>query len=100
LIEPGRVKTNFVNGIVHAKNASNSNSAYLTLLKKFQSNYYIAMQNAPTPEKVAKVIMHAITDENPKLRYSVGEDVDMLLDARNRMSDSEFHNLLLQTVLH
>ena len=58
------------------------------------------MQNAPTPEKVAKVIMHAITDENPKLRYSVGENVDMLLDARNRMSDSEFHNLLLQTVLH
>ena len=49
------------------------------------------MQNAPTPEKVAKVIMHAITDKNPKLRYSVGEDVDMLLVARNRMSDSEFH---------
>jgi NAD(P)-dependent dehydrogenase (short-subunit alcohol dehydrogenase family) len=100
LIEPGCVNTNFVSGIVHAKNASNSNSAYSTLLKRFQSNYYTAMQNAPTPEKVANVIMYAITDENPKLRYPVGEDVDMLLDARNRMSDSEFHNLLLQTVLH
>ncbi|HYT40767.1 MAG TPA: hypothetical protein VEP90_00345 [Methylomirabilota bacterium] len=87
------MKTNFVNGIVHAKNASNSNSAYLTLLKSFNPIIIlpIAMQNAPTPEKVAKVIMHAITDENPKLRYSVGEDVDMLLVARNRMSDSEFH---------
>lgn len=99
LIEPGCVNTNFVSGIVHAKNVSNSNSAYSTLLKRFQSNYYAAMHNAPTPEKIANVIMYAITDENPKLRYSVGEDVDMLLDARNRMSDSEFHNLLLQTVL-
>jgi hypothetical protein len=54
------------------------------------------MQNAAAPKRVANVTMHIITDENPKLRYSVGEDVGMLLDARNRMSDSEFHNLMLQ----
>jgi NAD(P)-dependent dehydrogenase (short-subunit alcohol dehydrogenase family) len=86
-IEPGCAKSNFVNGMVHAKNASNSTSAFSALLKKFQSNYNIAMQNAPTPEKVTNVVMHAITDENPELRYSAGEDVEMLLDARNRMSD-------------
>jgi short-subunit dehydrogenase len=51
LIEPGCVKTNFVNGIVHAKNASNSNSAYSSVLKKLQSNYYIAMQNGPLLQK-------------------------------------------------
>ncbi len=82
---------------MEAKNASNPNSSYLPLLNKFQFNYYPAMQNAPGPENVAKMILQAITDENRKLQYYVGEDVNML---RKKMSDSEFHNLMQHTVLH
>ena len=99
LIEPGCVKTNFVNRIVVAKKASNSNSSYSNLLKKFQSSYGSAMQHAPPPEKIAKVILEIITNENPKFRYTVGEDINMLMDARKKMSDLEFHKLMVQTLL-
>jgi NAD(P)-dependent dehydrogenase (short-subunit alcohol dehydrogenase family) len=99
LIEPGCVKTNFVNGIVVAKNASNPNSPYSDLLKKFQSGYDTAMQNAPHPEKIAKVILQTITNQNPKFRYNIGEDINKLMDTRKKMSDLEFHNLMVQTLL-
>jgi len=99
LIEPGCVKTNFVNRTVVAKKASNSNSSYSNLLKKFQSSYGSAMQHAPPPEKIAKVILEIITNENPKFRYIVGEDINMLMDARKKCLILEFHKLMVQTLL-
>src|SRR6266568_6958411 len=54
LIEPGCVKTNFVNGIVHAKNASNSNSAYLTLLKKVSIQLLYCHAKCPYSRKGCK----------------------------------------------
>ena len=57
------------------------------------------MQHAPPPEKIAKVILEIITNENPKFRYTVGEDINMLMDARKKMSDLEFHKLMVQTLL-
>ena len=57
------------------------------------------MQHAPPPEKIAKVILETITNENPKFRNTVGEDINMLMDARKKMSDLEFHKLMVQTLL-
>ena len=34
------------------------------------------MNNAPSPEAVAKVVLEAITSTNPLLRYQIGEDAD------------------------
>lgn len=43
---------------------------------------------------VAKTILDAITSNNPKLRYVVGEDAAKTLEARKNMPDKEFGGLL------
>ena len=41
------------------------------------------MENESSPpEEVAKVILQAITSENPQLRYTVGRDADTMIQAR------------------
>ena len=42
------------------------------------------------PEEVAKVILKAVTIDNPDLRYLVGNDAIQMFGARKRMSDQEF----------
>jgi hypothetical protein len=48
------------------------------------------MGNASPPEEVAKVILHALTTENPQLRYTVGNEAATIIQARMNMSDKEF----------
>jgi hypothetical protein len=55
-------------------------------------------QNGTLPDEVAKVILRAVTTTNPRLRYTVGEDAATLIDTRKKMSDAEFHNLILQNI--
>jgi hypothetical protein len=43
--------------------------------------------------EVAKVILQAVTSDNPDFRYTVGEDAAMTLESRRNMSDSEFQNM-------
>ena len=39
---------------------------------------------------MAKVILHAVTTENPQLRYTIGNDAATIIRARMNMSDKEF----------
>lgn len=48
------------------------------------------------PEEVAKVILKAVTTDNPNMRYMVGDDAIQMMKARNGMSDLEFEGLLKQ----
>jgi hypothetical protein len=64
-------------------------------------NYFISMmENASSssspPEEVAKVILQAITSENPQLRYTVGNDDAAIIQARMNMSDKEFRKMVIQ----
>jgi hypothetical protein len=42
------------------------------------------MNNAPSPEAVAKVIPEAITSTNPLLRYQIGEDANTFFKAKKK----------------
>ncbi|MGE5661781.1 MAG: hypothetical protein ACM3X1_05985 [Ignavibacteriales bacterium] len=42
------------------------------------------------PEEVAKVILKAVTIDNPDLRYLVGNDAIRMIEARKGISDQEF----------
>ena len=53
-------------------------------------------QESTFPEEVAKVILKAVTSENPDTRYVVGNDAIQLMEARKRMSDLEFEGLVKQ----
>ena len=50
-------------------------------------------QNGMRPSEVAKVILDAVTSEDPQLRYLVGNDAATIMEARKSMSDREFENM-------
>ena len=48
------------------------------------------------PSEVAKVILQAVTSDNPDFRYVVGKDAAMALEARRNMSDREVSGTLIK----
>jgi hypothetical protein len=52
------------------------------------------VSSSSSPEEVAKIILQAITSENPQLRYIVGTTI---MQARMSMSDNEFRKMIMQS---
>ena len=95
LIEPGVIKTNFFNSTIFAQKSQNPNSPYVDFMKNMEKSFtHMMSHNSSTPEEVAKIVLEAITDVNPKIRYLVGKDVEEWIQAKKKMSDEEFHNML------
>jgi NAD(P)-dependent dehydrogenase (short-subunit alcohol dehydrogenase family) len=82
LIEPGAVGSNFWKNIKIANKASSPspNSPYAQLANSMSEAFKKMEQNAIHPSEVAKVILDAVTSDDPQLRYVVGKN----------MSDREF----------
>jgi NAD(P)-dependent dehydrogenase (short-subunit alcohol dehydrogenase family) len=100
IIEPGVIRTNIMNSSVSAKKALNPKSPYFPLMQKVENHFKSLLENVSSPpEEVAKVILQAITSENPQLRYTVGDDATTLLQAKRTMSDAEFGDLIKQQFL-
>ena len=96
LIEPGAIKTNFFNSSVLAKKSQDPNSPYAPLMTGMKNSIDKVMENASTPQYVAEVVFDAVTNENPKLRYLAGKDVEQWVDAKKKMSDEDFVNMMKQ----
>ena len=96
LIEPGVIKTNFANGIVVAEKSQNPNSPYSQIMQKMSTSFEHMLENA-SPDLVAKVVLKAVTSENPSLRYLAGKDVEMWIQAKRNMSDDEFYKMMMQS---
>jgi NAD(P)-dependent dehydrogenase (short-subunit alcohol dehydrogenase family) len=98
LVEPGFIKTNFGSGMVMAKKAQDPDSPYSQLMQMAASVSGKLMENASPPELVADAVVEAATNNNPKLRYLVGKDVEQWVAGKNSMSDEEFHALMKQDI--
>ncbi len=96
IIEPGVIKTNFHNAVMVAKKAQDTNSPYAPLMKGMENNLNKMIDSGSTPQYVAEVVLYAITNENPKLRYLAGKDVEQWIEAKKKMSDEEFVNMMKQ----
>jgi NAD(P)-dependent dehydrogenase (short-subunit alcohol dehydrogenase family) len=96
IIEPGVIKTNFFNSAVLAKKSQGTQSPYIQLMKSMESGMAKLIENAADPAYVAKVVIDAIMDEKSKLRYLAGKDVEQIMGVKNKMSDEDFHNFLMQ----
>ncbi|MGN6346147.1 MAG: SDR family oxidoreductase [Candidatus Nitrosocosmicus sp.] len=96
LIEPGVIQTNFFNSSVLAKKSQDPNSPYAPLMKGIGNSIDKMMKNGSTPQYVAEVVLDAVTNENPKLRYLAGKDIEQLLEMKRKMSDEEFVNMMKQ----
>jgi short-subunit dehydrogenase len=101
IIEPGVIRTNFKkNSIMSKKSLDNSSiSPYSTIIQKIDSSISSIIEHATPPEEVAKAILHAITSNNPELRYLVGNDIIMMAETKNSMSDEDFRKMMMQSIL-
>jgi NAD(P)-dependent dehydrogenase (short-subunit alcohol dehydrogenase family) len=99
LVEPGVIKTNFVNSIVAAKKSQDPNSPYAQLLQNMATSFQHMIEGGSSTDVVAKVVLKAVTSENPGLRYLAGKDVETWMEAKRSMSDEEFYKMMKQNLM-
>src|SRR5215204_4254285 len=97
IVEPGVIRTNFGDGLVVAKKSQDPNSPYSQMMQKVSTSFEHMLENASSPDLVAKVVLQAVTSENPSLRYLAGKDVEMWVEAKRNMSDDEFYKMMKQS---
>jgi NAD(P)-dependent dehydrogenase (short-subunit alcohol dehydrogenase family) len=94
LIEPGIIKTNFIRSSKLAKKSMETASPYKSYMENIEKGMKRLLESGQVPEYVADVILSAINDNNPKLRYLAGQDIEQILKVKEKLSDEDFHNML------
>jgi short-subunit dehydrogenase len=92
LIEPGAVKTDYLDNAKQAQKAMNPDSPYEEFSKKMSAGVKERFKEASSssPYQVAaEVILSAIKSEKPNTRYLVGNDAIAIKERRKNSSDSE-----------
>jgi NAD(P)-dependent dehydrogenase (short-subunit alcohol dehydrogenase family) len=87
IVQPGITKS-----AIFAKNidAPNSTGVYETHYRRMFQMYAAGMANATDPFEVAAVILHAITTDEPRLRYPVSWGGPEIIGGRARLSDEDW----------
>ena len=93
IIEPGVIKTNFLNPVKLAKK-SESDTPYRDITARVVSGVKMMAEMGTPAKEVADTIVKAIKDEKPLPRYIVGNDASMFLEAKKNKTDIEFENYL------
>ena len=93
IIEPGVIKTNFLNPVKLAKK-SESDTAYSDITAKVVSGVKMMAEMGTPAKEVADTIVKAVKDDKPLPRYIVGNDASMFLEAKKSKTDIEFENYL------
>ena len=99
LVEPGVIKTNFVNSIVAAKKSQDPNTPYAQLMQNVATSFQHMIEGGSSADVVAKVVLKAVTSENPNLRYLAGKDVETWVEGKRSMSDEEFYKMMKQNLM-
>jgi NAD(P)-dependent dehydrogenase (short-subunit alcohol dehydrogenase family) len=96
VVEPGVIRTNIVNTMVVARKSQDPNSPYSQMMQKMANTFEELMKNSSSPDLVANIVLKAVKDKNPNLRYLAGNDAEQWLGAKRNMSDEEFHKMMAQ----
>lgn len=97
IIEPGAVGSSFWKNMKSAEKSSNltdGNSPYVSMISNMSVALKQMEQSSIPPSEVANVIVSAVSIDNPDLRYIVGKDAIMTLEAKSNLSDLEFKRLI------
>ena len=91
LIEPGAVGSNFWKNLKMATKIADPN---ISVYRKLENNISEALkqmvQNTIPSTQVANVILQAVISDNPEIRYVVGKDAAMIIEARRDMLIGNF----------
>jgi NAD(P)-dependent dehydrogenase (short-subunit alcohol dehydrogenase family) len=99
IVEPGVIRTNFGDGLIVAKKSQDPNSPYSRMMQRSAAGFEKMMKNASSPDVVAKVVLNAIRDENPSLRYLAGSDVETWLGGKRKVADEELYKMMKQNMI-
>lgn len=110
LIEPGVIKTNFVNNmklgneimILQDRDDNQTiddDSPYAEITNKRLSAFKPRFERGSSPIEVAKIILEAVTSQDPKARYLIGHDAMKMMEKRKDTTDEEFGRLVMDSVL-
>jgi len=99
LIEPGVIRSNFVENIRTAKNYDSNNSPYAKTIQKVFDGFEPMLANASEPKEVAQVILNAANSSSPNIRYTVGKDAESILKARAELSDRELEKWVRESFM-
>jgi NAD(P)-dependent dehydrogenase (short-subunit alcohol dehydrogenase family) len=101
LIEPGAVKTNYLENSKQALKAMDPDSPYVEFSKKVSEGVREKFKEgrSSSPKQVAEVILSAIKSEKPDTRYLIGNDAIAIKERRRNSSDSEFELWLKKSLL-
>lgn len=88
IIQPGAVDTAIFE---NSKDSTyfDKQSPYLDLMRRNAKVYKAGLKHPSQPEDVAAVILEAVTTDEPRLRYRVG-DAENFIGGRERVSDEEY----------
>jgi NAD(P)-dependent dehydrogenase (short-subunit alcohol dehydrogenase family) len=89
LIEPGAIRSNFINNIKTAKNYNPENSPYASTTQKLFEGFQSIMADSSHPRDVAEVILKVVNTSSPNVRYPVGKDAESVLKKKAELSDIE-----------
>lgn len=92
LIEPGGVRTNFINAVEILHNPELSD--YTPLVEKTVQAFASRRENYAPPEACAEVIYTAATDGIKQLRYVSGEDAEQLIAAHESMTQEQYYAMV------
>lgn len=99
LIEPGVIKTSFLENLKTADPTVKSESPYADLVDRTTKEFGKMMNSRSSPKIVAEAVLSAITSEDPEFRYVVGDDANSILKIRKNSTDEEFENWVYENVL-
>ena len=99
LIEPGVVKTKAFDNMVIGQAALRKDSPYAGMLDNLNLAFKSWLDKASTPDQVAATILQAISSQEPKLRYAVGQDVVALLEKRRTLTDEQFQEHMKNSIV-
>lgn len=99
LIEPGFIRSNFMDNIKTAKNYDSNKSPYAKTVQKLFEAFEPMIANSSDPKEVAQVILNAANSSSPNVRYAVGKDAESVLKARTELSDREFEKWVRESYM-
>jgi len=94
LVEPGAVGSNFWKNLKVASKSKDSQSPYRKIIDNVSEVFSKMTENVIHPSEVAKIIVNAVTIENPEFRCIVGNDAKMILDTKAKFSEKEIEGFM------